>query len=60
MAWMIVLAEVNYSRPLSKYSFNAKPKTEPQCFPHDLVDYAISIGRAKKAPPPRRKAKTGA
>lgn len=55
MAWMLVRKEVNWSRPKSKFSFNAKPKPEPQCFPHDFVEYAVSIGRAVKVPAPRRK-----
>lgn len=54
---MIVSQEVNFSRPKSKFSFNAKPKPEPQCFPHDFVDYAVSMGRATKVKPPPRKAK---
>lgn len=60
MAWMIVTAEVNYSRPKSKFSFNAKPKAEPQSWPRDFVEYAVSIGRATKVSPPRRAKKTGA
>jgi len=61
MAWMVVHQEVNWSRPRSKFSFNAKPKSEPQSFPHDFVDYAASIGRATKVKPPRRRiVKTGA
>lgn len=61
MAWMLVLEEVNWSRPKCKFSFNAKPRPEPQCFPRDFVEYAVSIGRAVKVPPPKRKQKaTGA
>lgn len=60
IAWMIVTAEVNYSRPNSKFSFNAKPKDEPQSWPRDFVEHAVSIGRATKVSPPRRKSKTGA
>lgn len=55
MAWMIVRQEVNWSRPNSRYSFNAKAKDEPQQFPQDFVEYAISIGRAVRAKPPKRK-----
>ncbi|PKA40655.1 hypothetical protein CWR43_28150 [Rhizobium sullae] len=55
MAWAIFSAECNWSRPKSKFSFNAKPKAEPQSFPHDFVDYAVSIGRATKVKPPRRR-----
>ncbi|MBB3396874.1 hypothetical protein FHT71_003561 [Rhizobium sp. BK060] len=55
MAWMIVHLEVNWSRPRSKFSFNAKPKKEPQSFPHDFVDYAVSICRATKVKPPNRR-----
>lgn len=61
MAWMLVRKEVNWSRPKSKFSFNARPKPEPQCFPRDFVEYAVSTGWAEKVPPPRRKSKaTGA
>ena len=60
MAWMIVSQEVNWSRPRSKFSFNVKPKPEPQSWPSDFVEYAVSIGRAKKVRPPGRKAKSGA
>jgi hypothetical protein len=60
MAWMIVHRDVNWSRPKSKLSFNAKPKSEPQSWPRDFVEYAASTGRATKVPPPRRKSKTGA
>jgi hypothetical protein len=55
MAWMVVLREVNWSRPKSKFSFNAKPKPEAQGFPHDFVEYAVSIGRATKVKPPKRR-----
>lgn len=54
MAWMIVYQECNYSRPKSKFSFNAKPKPEPQSWPRDFVDYAVSIGRAVRVKAPRR------
>lgn len=57
MAWAIFHAEVNWSRPKSKFSFNAKPKPQPQQFPHDFVDYAVSIGRATKTRPPKRQEK---
>lgn len=57
MAWMIVYREVNWSRPKSLYSFNAKPSPVAQDFPHDFVDYAVSIGRAEKVPSPHRDAK---
>lgn len=59
MAWMIVHQEVNFSRPKSKFSFSAKPKPEPQSWPRDFVEYAVSIGRATEVRPPRRSAKTG-
>lgn len=54
MAWMLVLDEVNWSRPRSVYSFNAKPAPEPQQFPQDFVEYAVSIGRAERAKAPTR------
>lgn len=54
MAWMVVHQEVNWSRPKCKFSFNARPKPEPQNFPHDFVDYAVSTGRATKVPTPNR------
>jgi hypothetical protein len=54
---MVVHRECNWSRPKSKFSFNAKPKPQPQQFPHDFVDYAVSIGRATKVPSPRRQQK---
>ena len=54
MAWAVFLREANWSRPNCKFSFNAKPKSGPQCFPHDFVDYAVSKGWAVKVPPPRR------
>lgn len=57
MAWMVVHQEVNWSRPKCKFSFNAKPKPEPQQFPHDFVDYAVSIGRATRVQSPRRQQK---
>ncbi|MBA4797020.1 MAG: hypothetical protein H2043_06430 [Rhizobiales bacterium] len=56
MAWMIVLQEVNWARPKSMLSFNAKPKDVPQEWPRDFVDYAVSIGRAKKCANPDRAA----
>lgn len=59
MAWMIVQQEVNWSRPKSKLSFNAKSKPGPQSFPHDFVEYAVSIGRATKVKPLKRQAKPG-
>lgn len=57
MAWMIVRQEVNWSRPKSVFSFNAKPKAEPQSWPRDFVDYAVSIGRATEVKQPKRRAK---
>lgn len=62
MAWAVFLAECNWSRPKSKFSFHAKQDPKPQSFPHDFVDYAVSIGRATRAEPPRRpqKQKVGA
>ncbi|MBB4235044.1 hypothetical protein [Rhizobium esperanzae] len=57
MAWAVFHREVHWSRPRSRFGFHAKPKPEPQNFPHDFVEHAISIGRATKAKPPRRQEK---
>lgn len=56
MAWAVFHEDVHWSRPNSRFGFYAKGKPEPQSFPHDFVDHAVSIGRATKTkPPPRRK-----
>lgn len=57
MAWMIVHREVNWSRPRSIYSFNAKPAPVPQEFPHDFVDHAVATGRAERVAAPSSAAK---
>ncbi|MBB4192795.1 hypothetical protein [Rhizobium aethiopicum] len=54
MAWAVFHEEVHWSRPGSRLGFHARAKPEPQSFPHDFVDYAVSIGRATKTKPPRR------
>ncbi len=61
MAWAVFHQEVNWSRPKCRFGFRALPKPEPQQFPHDFIDYAVSTGRAVRAPSPgRRKKKQGA
>jgi hypothetical protein len=52
MAWMIVHREFNWSRPKSKFSFNAKPSSLPQSRVHDFVDAAVAAGAAIRCPPP--------
>lgn len=52
MAWMIVNQETNWSRPRSRYSFNAQTSPEPQQRPRDFVDYCVSLGRAEEVPAP--------
>lgn len=54
MAWMVVLREVNWARPKSMLSFNAKAGALPQEWPKDFVDYAVSIGRARRCASPDR------
>lgn len=46
--------EVNWSRPNSVFSFNAKPHPDPQERPRDFVDYAVARGWATEV-----KANTG-
>ncbi len=58
MAWMLVFSEGNYRRPRSKFSFNFKPSPVPQSWPQDVVEYAVSKGKAERVDPPKRK--TGA
>ncbi|MEQ1403835.1 hypothetical protein ABK249_02720 [Neorhizobium sp. Rsf11] len=55
MAWMIVYREGNFRRPNSKYSFNFKPGPVAQSWPQDVVDYAVSQGKAERVDPPRRR-----
>jgi hypothetical protein len=56
MAWMIVKTGATYRRPRSKYSFTFDASPEPQQFPNDAVEYAVSKGLAEKVRAPRRKA----
>ncbi|WP_421565911.1 hypothetical protein [Ochrobactrum sp. EDr1-4] len=44
MAWAIFKVECNWSRPRSRYSFNAKASAEPQERPQDFIDYCVSKG----------------
>lgn len=61
MAWAIFKEDVHWSRPKCRFGFFAKAKPEPQQFPHDFIEHAVSIGRATRAKPPtRRKEKQGA
>lgn len=50
MPHAIFSREVNWSRPGTIYSFNAKPSDEPQERPRDFIDYAVSIGAAEEVP----------
>lgn len=52
MAWAIFTREFNWRRPASKFSFNAKPSSEPQSRVHDFVDAAVAAGAATRFPPP--------
>lgn len=54
MAWAIFHREVSWSRPKCKFGFRAIPKPDPQQFPNDFVEYAVSIGHATKAKSPKR------
>lgn len=56
MAWMIVTVDhdCNWSRPNSRFSFNAKPVAEPQQRPRDFVEYCVSRGWAKEVPSPAK------
>lgn len=60
MAWAIFHREVHMSgsqrMPKTKVGFRALPSPVPQQFPRDFVDYAVSIGAAKRVPSPRREA----
>jgi hypothetical protein len=52
LAWAVFHREFNWSRPKSKYSFNAKPSPEPQSRVHDFVDAAVAAGAATRIEPP--------
>lgn len=54
MAWAIFKVECNWSRPRSRYSFNAKASPEPQERPHDFIDYCVSKGWAEAVTSPTR------
>lgn len=54
MAWAIFKVECNWSRPRSRYSFNAKASLEPQERPQDFIDYCVSRGWAEHVPSPSR------
>jgi len=56
MAWMVVSRGATFRRPHSKYSFTFEAKLEPQQWPSDVVDWAVSKGLAEKVRPPRRRA----
>jgi len=61
MAWAIFKEDVHWSRPKCRFGFFAKAKPEPQQFPHDFIEHAVSTGRADRVKaPPRRKEKQGA
>ncbi len=48
MAWAVFTREFNWSRPKSRYSFNAHAGTEPQSRVHDFVDAAVAAGAATR------------
>jgi hypothetical protein len=50
MPHAIFKREVNWSRPRSIYSFNAKASPEPQERPRDFIDYAVAKGWAVEVP----------
>ncbi|MBZ9653546.1 hypothetical protein [Phyllobacterium lublinensis] len=54
MAWAIFNVESNWSRPNSRYSFNAHPSPDPQERPQDFIDYCVAKGWAKKVSSPSR------
>lgn len=54
MAWAIFKVECNWSRPRSRYSFNAKASPEPQERPQDFIDYCVSKGWAEVVTSPTR------
>lgn len=55
MAWMMVHQEGNFRRPKSKFSFNFKPGPVPQQWPQDVVDFAVSKGKAERVESPARR-----
>lgn len=54
MAWMVVKKECNWSRPNSRFSFNAKPSNRPQRWPRAFVDYCVNAGLAVELKPPNK------
>lgn len=57
MAWAIFKVECNWSRPRSRYSFNAKASPIPQERPQDFIDYCVSKGWAEAFKSPARNEK---
>lgn len=57
MAWAIFKVECNWSRPRSRYSFNAKASPLPQERPQDFIDYCVSKGWAEIVISPSRNEK---
>ena len=55
MALAIFSREFNWSRPKSRFSFNAKASIEPKSFPHDFVDAAVAAGAAVRVRGKRHK-----
>jgi hypothetical protein len=55
MASMIVRREGTFRRPNSRLSFTFKPSREPQSWPEDVVEYAVSKGFAERAQSRSRK-----
>lgn len=56
MAWAIFHQESNWSRPQSRFSFNAKASSTPQERPQDFIDYCVGRGWAKWVPSPNKNA----
>lgn len=57
MAWAVFKVECNWSRPRSRYSFNAKASPLPQERPQDFIDYCVSKGWAEIVISPSRNEK---
>jgi hypothetical protein len=54
MAWAIFNRESNWSRPNSRFSFNAKASAVPQQCPRDFVDHCVLKGWAAEVPSPTK------
>lgn len=54
MAWAVFHVESNWSRPKSKFSFNAKASALPQERPQDFIDYCVDRGWATKVRSPTK------